>query len=289
VAGNPPTTRSRARKTKTERKTEVRNALAHNEPVSGAPAEADQLWADRIDEADKLMSTTMADMVNAIISLGKTFLGAKAELGHGNFKAMVEHKTRFKLRTAELYMQIASNAFLSNAQHVATLPPYVSTLGVLAPWKPAALKAAVDKGDVTPELERTRAVELAKEYGPAKAKAVPARPKQQPDPEPPDDDEDDTDDDTATDDGFTAMPDGSGQVKLSRPVADQDQADDGSRDTAVSEDTSQVEAESPTLTRALKAVMTALAQTEHEAARELLLPYGPLIVRILGYEAARND
>lgn len=220
--------RRRLRKTKTERKTEVRDALARNEPASAAPAEADQLWANRINEADKLMQTTMADMVNVIISLGKTLLAAKDELGHGNFKAMVERKTRFKLRTAELYMQIASNAFLSNPQHVATLPPYVSTLGVLASWKPAALEVAVTKGDVTPELDRAKANELSKEYGPPKAITArptappPSAPSQTPTPQRrgagvsaatkeqahPDPDQNN---------GFTPMPDGSGQVRLRTP------------------------------------------------------------------------
>jgi hypothetical protein len=168
-----------ASKSKTERKAEVRGALARNEPTSSAPAEADQLWANRINEADAKMQSTMADMVNAIITVGKTLLAAKAELGHGNFQPMVEHKTRFKLRTAELYMQIASNAFLANPQHVASLPPYVGVLGVLASWKPAALEAAIAAGDVTPGLDRAKASELSREYGPP-PKAISPQPAPQP-------------------------------------------------------------------------------------------------------------
>jgi hypothetical protein len=234
TAGSPtpqPSARRRLRKTKTERKAEVRNALARNEPTSSAPAEVDQLWANRINEADAKMQTTMADMVNAIITVGKTLLAAKGELGHGNFQAMVERKTRFKLRTAELYMQIAGNAFLANPQHIATLPPYVGTLGVLASWKPAALAAAVKKGHVTPELDRAKANELSREYGPLKAitarpaSATPSatplppiprpqplgrmhstpNPEPEPEPEPEDND------------GFMVMPDRSGQVRMRSP------------------------------------------------------------------------
>jgi hypothetical protein len=136
-----PSARRRTRKSKTERKAEVRNALARNEPVSAAPAEADQLWANRINDADRAMLSTQADMVNAIISLGKTLLLAKDELGHGNFKAMVEHKTRFKLRTAELYMQIASNAYLAMRNTLRlcrpTSAPWASCpRGSRPPWKP---------------------------------------------------------------------------------------------------------------------------------------------------------
>jgi hypothetical protein len=155
------------------------------------------------------MLSTQADMVNAIISLGKTLLLAKDELGHGNFKAMVEHKTRFKLRTAELYMQIASNAYLANAQHVATLPPYVGTLGVLSSWKPTALEAAAKNGHLTPDLDRAKAKELSEQYGPPKAiTARPAATTPAPDPDP------EPEPEPVDDEGFAVMPDGSGQVRM---------------------------------------------------------------------------
>jgi hypothetical protein len=164
-SGEPPPP---ARPTKTERK----KALAIRPPT--APAEVDQLWADRINEADQQMRSAMEAMVGRIVALGKTLRDAKDELGHGNFIAMVENKTRLGIRAAEQYMQIAEHEVLANPNQWFALPPYVGTLRVLATWKPKAVEAAITKGDVTPDIDRTKANELSREYGPPKA--IPARP-----------------------------------------------------------------------------------------------------------------
>lgn len=176
-SGEPPPP---ARQPKTQRKAEVKAELARREPAEigpPGPDDTDQDWADRINAAERRLQATTEDMKAAIFQLGGVLHAAQQNLPHGSWSPMVEQKTPLSLRSAERYVRIFEA--LSKSPHVASLPPYVGTLDVLASWKPNALEAAVTKGDVTPELERTKAKELSEEYGPPKAiTARPAQPSQ---------------------------------------------------------------------------------------------------------------
>jgi hypothetical protein len=212
---------------KTQRKQKVKAELDRKTEIEIRPdAAPDQQWADRINAAVRRLDASVEDMKARVFEVGELLDAAQQSLPHGSWGPMVEHKTPLSLRSAERYVRIYNS--LSKSPHVASLPPYVGTLDVLASWKPAALEAAVAAKDVTPELERARATELSKEYGPPKPKrrklvgatahdrmvaaVTPHLPDEQPA--------------QADDDGFTRMADGSGQVKIGTSRA-ADQAPDG--------------------------------------------------------------
>jgi hypothetical protein len=179
-------------KSKGERKQEVRALVRKADHDALAP---DQQWADKINEADTRLTASYAGMVAAVLDMAATFTAAKADLPHGSFAPMIEHKTRFSLRTAELYMQVGDHPVLSNPQHVATLPPFVSTLGVLAQLEPPDLERAIADGKVTPELDRRLAKHVVWDYHPDTAWPAPLPPAP---PEPPADADDQDDDELVT-------------------------------------------------------------------------------------------
>jgi hypothetical protein len=82
-------------------------------------------------------------------------LEAKGKLGHGRFQFMVARGyLPFDKRMAEMFMSIARNPVLSNAQHVALLPGAMSTLYELSRIEPEILEAKIIDGTITPQLQR---------------------------------------------------------------------------------------------------------------------------------------
>jgi hypothetical protein len=93
--------------------------------------------------------------VLAWLETGRTLLEAKDKLGHGRFQFMVTlGNLPFNKRMAEMFMSIARNRVLSNAQHVALLPGAMSTLYELSRIEPEILEAKIIDGTITPQLQR---------------------------------------------------------------------------------------------------------------------------------------
>ncbi len=67
---------------------------------------------------------------------------------------MVAQDLPFTLRTAELFISIARNPVLSNANHGSYLPASWRTLSELARLPQEVLEEALDDGRITPELQR---------------------------------------------------------------------------------------------------------------------------------------
>ena len=67
---------------------------------------------------------------------------------------MVADDLPFTLRTAELFISIARNPVLSNANHGSYLPASWRTLSELARLPEPVLQEALEAGRITPDLER---------------------------------------------------------------------------------------------------------------------------------------
>jgi hypothetical protein len=103
-------------------------------------------WANRI-------STAWTKCAAAFIETGRTLIEARDSLNHGEFLEMVETELPFGPRMAEMLMAVARHKFLSNSQHIATLPPHVTTLYELTRLPDRTLRAKLRDGSITPELE----------------------------------------------------------------------------------------------------------------------------------------
>jgi N6-adenosine-specific RNA methylase IME4 len=92
--------------------------------------------------------------VEAIIEAGRLLMCAKTALPHGEFRAMIESRLPFKLRTAEMLMAIYHDPRLVNSRYVAHLPPTASTLYELTRLPDEAFEARIADGTICPDMER---------------------------------------------------------------------------------------------------------------------------------------
>lgn len=104
-------------------------------------------WAQRI-------AFLHTKTVSAIIAVGRALIEAKASLPIGEFGNMPKRDLPFSERTAQRYMQIASNPVLCDPSHVSHLPPSYSTLALLASWPEDELRDALERGVIHPDIER---------------------------------------------------------------------------------------------------------------------------------------
>jgi hypothetical protein len=128
-----------------------------NQPATGrrrrrrteviSPNDQWKIWASRI-------STSWQKCVEGIVETGRLLIAAKADLEHGQFKAMVQLKLPFDQRTAQRLMFIASNPAISNATHVSYLPASWGTLHQLAHLPPALIQEKIESGEINSKLER---------------------------------------------------------------------------------------------------------------------------------------
>jgi hypothetical protein len=131
-----------------------------------------EYWAERIGRAH-------AASVEAIVNTGRELLAAKAKLPHGEWGRLTGQTTRqpmlpFGWRSAQTLMAIASHPALSNAQHVAHLPPSWGTLAVLSQLPADVVERQIADEVIHPELDRKTAEQLVLEHKQA------AQPKSEP-------------------------------------------------------------------------------------------------------------
>lgn len=112
-------------------------------------------WATRIRE-------NRTGSVQAIVTVGRDLIEAKATLHHGEFEPMVR-SIPMNPRSAQRYMRIAKHPVLSDATHASLLPPSWSTLAELARVDPKRVKKAIGDGIVHPEMDRHMVLVLARQ------------------------------------------------------------------------------------------------------------------------------
>jgi len=113
-----------------------------------------QAWADRVTEH-------LQKGVEAILAAGRAMLDAKAELEHGEWERMFQDHPNAVARpipmshnSGTVYMKIASHPILSKGDHGHLLPPSWRTLYELTKVPEKRLERAIERGLVTPDLER---------------------------------------------------------------------------------------------------------------------------------------
>jgi hypothetical protein len=109
--------------------------------------------------------------VLAVIETGRRLLESKERLPHGSWLPFVE-LLPFSERTARRFMEIASHPEIANRSHGSDLPASWRTLAVLAQLPPGEVTARIEAGEITPELERSKAEEWARVYQQAKQESI---------------------------------------------------------------------------------------------------------------------
>jgi hypothetical protein len=108
--------------------------------------------------------TQLRNNVAGIFAIGRLLIEAKDELPHGEFGWMIHKELPFGARMAQMYMKIAANRVLSNANHISHLPASVSTLYEFTKLPDELLANLFRRGKITPDVERQYVEHFVKEW-----------------------------------------------------------------------------------------------------------------------------
>lgn len=122
-------------------------------------------------QAADYVSESHQNTVAALIETGRRLHEAKRRVGHGGWLEALE-KMPFGKRTAQAYMQIADHPDIANAHHGAHLPASWRTLSVLAQLPAGEVTRRIEAGEVTPEISRSVAEQMASVYAAGKQEAL---------------------------------------------------------------------------------------------------------------------
>lgn len=142
----------------------VREQLA----ARSAKRDTVEFWAPLVcREADRF-ETSLRKSLSCAIRLGKRLCAAKAELPHGEFGRLfadhpspIENALKFSSRWARVLMAIGSHeAIASNRKCASVLPARIETVYVLSRLPAPELEAAIERGDVRPDMRHADARRL---------------------------------------------------------------------------------------------------------------------------------
>ena len=109
------------------------------------------------------VSEAWQNAVESIVETGRRLIEAKQRVGHGWWLDTVA-LLPFSERTARALMQVATHPDLGNRQHAADLPASWYTLSVLAQLPPGEVAKRIESGEITPDIDRATAQEIAASY-----------------------------------------------------------------------------------------------------------------------------
>ena len=128
-------------------------------PAPPPDPEADE-FATKVNEA-------VGDGVAWFLDAGRQLIQAKAALGHGRWMAMfAAGRIQIGLRTGEMLMRVAEHRALSDSQHLAKLPPSLTTLDVLAGGTVEVIEAGIHAGEIGPATTAKEARQFIHTHSP---------------------------------------------------------------------------------------------------------------------------
>lgn len=133
------------------------------------PTGQDRLVADYA----RQISDRWSDAVGSIVSVGGALIEAKGRLSHGAFQDMVRDSLPFGGRTARKLMAVARHPWFKNGLRESVLPPAWSTLYELSRMSEGELDAALSRGLIRPDMDRTDVALLRRPARPAPGEVPP--------------------------------------------------------------------------------------------------------------------
>jgi hypothetical protein len=122
-------------------------------------------------EAADYVRGAWQNAVESIVETGRRLEEAKKRVGHGRWLDAVDLMP-FGERTARALMQISRHPDISNRQHVADLPASWGTLSILAQLPPGEIPRRIEAHEITAELERAKAQEIASTFMAARQESL---------------------------------------------------------------------------------------------------------------------
>ena len=120
------------------------------------------------DEWAEVIRSDLARSVEGIVAAGQHLAEAKATTfatyGHGEWLDWVNRELPIGDRAVRYFMQLSRHEVISDRNHGSVLPPSWRTLAELSKLEPGQLRAAIESGRITPDLERKQAKALVAEY-----------------------------------------------------------------------------------------------------------------------------
>lgn len=114
-------------------------------------------------EAADHVSEAWQNAVESIVETGRRLVEAKRRVGHGRWLDAVALMP-FGDSTARKLIAIGSHPDLANQEHATDLPASWYTLSVLAQLPAGEIPRRIAAGEITPELDRAKAQEIASVY-----------------------------------------------------------------------------------------------------------------------------
>lgn len=109
--------------------------------------------------------------VESIVETGRRLIEEKQRAGHGQWLKVVE-LLPFSQQTANKLVLIAQHPDISNHAHGRDLPPSWTTLYALTPLPPGEIPRRIQAREITSELDRAHAQEIAQGYLAAQQEAL---------------------------------------------------------------------------------------------------------------------
>jgi len=110
-------------------------------------------------------------VVESIVETGRRLIEAKKRVPHGQWLDAIELMP-FSQQTVSRLTLIAKHPDISNYAHGRNLPPSWRTLSILAQLPPGEIPRRIEAGEITPELERRQAEEMAAIYQAAEQESL---------------------------------------------------------------------------------------------------------------------
>jgi hypothetical protein len=142
------------RKTKKRRRRQKGARRRRSPPIRRRAKKTRVQWAE---EARGFQRKT----VEGLIGLGKTLIGAKDDLDHGDFGDLLSEDLKIPVRFAQRVMRLARNPRFSKASNLTHLPAALSALGALADLPENAFERGLAIGAINPRTTAAQARTIA--------------------------------------------------------------------------------------------------------------------------------
>ena len=110
-------------------------------------------WAKRLNAEFKSVQAQIRKSVEVIVTFGKHLKQAKDEIGYGQWGEFVRKSLDVDQDTVAHYIAVASNAVLAESETSRNLPASLEKLYKLSRLPEPVLRAALDRGDVHPDIK----------------------------------------------------------------------------------------------------------------------------------------
>jgi hypothetical protein len=112
----------------------------------------------------QVIRADLGQAVAGFVAAGEHLTEARRQIKHGEWEAWCREQVGISPATGTMLMALPKHEAISNPYHGKDLPPSWRTLYELSRLEPPLLIAAIEAGDIHPEMERKAAIGIVADY-----------------------------------------------------------------------------------------------------------------------------